>query len=318
MHVLITGATGFTGSHTARAIAARGHRVRLFVRSPEKVARVFSEEEAASMEIAQGDITDAASVNRALKGVDALVHTAALVAINRASADAVHRTNLEGTKNVLGGGVRAGLKRIVHVSSASALFAPGLSRVDEATPLAKPKNAYGRSKSASDEYAQSLQRDGAPLHISYPAAIIGPDDPGESEGNRAIRLFARTILPRTSSGFQAIDVRDLAEVHAALLEYDAPGDRFVVGGRYAPWAELAAALRQTTGGTGVQVPLPGGAFRVLGYAGDLLCRVGIPCPLTVESAQYATQWAVVSNEKVAQQLGVTPRPLAETLRDTFA
>lgn len=314
--VVVTGATGFVGSHTVRALTARGHRVRLFVRSPDKAQRVFGAA-MSSLEVARGDITDAGSVAAALQGADALVHAAALVAIDRKSAARVHRTNLSGTENVLGAAREANLERIVHVSSASALFTPGLRHIDESTPLAEGSNAYGRSKSAADRYARSLQDAGAPLHITYPAAIVGPEDPGESEGNHALRIFGKWLMPLTSSGFQAIDVRDLAEMHARLVEHAGPADRFVVGGHYLPWRQLRRVLKRETGRTGVPFPSPGWVYRAFGVVGDGLCRVGLENPITVESTDYATRWPVVSNDKACSTLGVKLRPIEHTIADTL-
>src|SRR3954467_11010070 len=102
MRVLVTGGTGFVGSHTASALLDAGHRVRLLVRDASKVRTVFDAERASRFEIASGDMTDAKAVARALEGQDALVHAAALVALGRKHAARVRDGNRAGVENVIG------------------------------------------------------------------------------------------------------------------------------------------------------------------------------------------------------------------------
>ena len=122
MRVMITGATGFVGYHTAQALLDAGHEVSLLVRSVDKMLALFGQDRV--QQVTRGDITDADQVARALQGCDAVVHSAAMVSTSAADAKRVYQTNVEGTRLVLAGAIERGIGRIIHVSSVTALYDP--------------------------------------------------------------------------------------------------------------------------------------------------------------------------------------------------
>ncbi len=128
MGVLVTGGTGFVGGWTAKAIADAGHSVRFLVRKPERLQTSVAKLGVDVSDFAVGDIVDAESVREALRGCDAVVHSTALVATNPRENEHMLTTNMNGAGNVLGQAVELGLDPIVHVSSFTALFRPGLRR----------------------------------------------------------------------------------------------------------------------------------------------------------------------------------------------
>jgi nucleoside-diphosphate-sugar epimerase len=215
--VLVTGATGFTGSHTTRALVAAGHQVRLLVRDAAKVRRVFEPHGFVPEDLVVGDMTDAAAVGKALAGCDGVVHSAALVDLRRASARLVEDTNARGVELVVGGAAQRGLPSVVYVSSLSVFFVPGGPPVSPDLPIAPATTAYARSKAKAEVYVRQLQAQGAPVRISYPAGIVGPDDPGMSDANHAVYSWFKDTGVVTSSGFQPVDVRDVAALHVKLL-----------------------------------------------------------------------------------------------------
>jgi nucleoside-diphosphate-sugar epimerase len=318
MRVLVTGGTGFIGSHTARALSAAGHAVRLLARDEAKLGRVIRELELSIEDFTIGDVTDAGAVERALDGCDAVVHSAAIVALEASRAREVLGTNARGVELVVGGAVERGMRSIVYVSSASALFTPGAGPITASSPLAAWKSAYALSKADSERFVRRLQDAGAPIRSTYPCGVIGPDDPGISEGNHTIRTFLRDLMVITSSGFQVIDVRDLADLHATLVDPDAPTGRYVAGAPMLEWASVVALMDELTGRRVRRVPCPGGLLRALGRVGDAVKRVRpFDFPLTGESMDHATQWpgAVVAPE--LETLGVCLRDVRETYADTI-
>jgi dihydroflavonol-4-reductase len=215
--VLITGGTGFTGSHTVRALIAAGHEVRLLVRDPAKVRTVFEPDGFIPDDVVVGDMTDADAVDDALAGCDGVVHVAALVDLRRAAARRVEDTNARGVELVVGGAAWRGLPRIVYVSSLGAFFTPGGPPLSPELPIAAGTTAYARSKAHAERYVRRLQEQGAQIRISYPAAIVGPNDPTMSAANDGVRAHVRDLGIVTSTGLQVVDVRDLAMLHLKLL-----------------------------------------------------------------------------------------------------
>jgi dihydroflavonol-4-reductase len=316
--VLVTGGTGFTGSHTARALLAAGHEVRLFVRDPQKVRRVFEPQGLSLTDLVVGDMTDAAAVEKALAGCDGVVHSAALVDLRRSSARLVEETNARGVELVIGGAAKRGLASIVYVSSLSVFFVPGGPPVSPELPIAPATTAYARSKAAAEVYVRRLQDEGAPIRTSYPAGIVGPDDPGMSDSNHAVYSWLVDAGVITSSGFQPVDVRDVAALHVKLLELPPGPHRYGAAAEMLPWAAVYDLVDRLTGARIRRIPIPGPAMRALGSVGDVVKRFyDFNFPLTRDSMEFATQWPGADAERTTRELGLVFRPIAETYRDTL-
>lgn len=321
MRVMITGATGFIGYHTALALLEAGHEVSLLVRSAEKMEGLFGP--GRIRHYTCGDITDRDSVRRAMAGCDAVVHVAALVSTHARDAEKVRRTNTLGVKHVIGGAAEAGLARIVHVSSVTALYNPKVRVLDETSLTGTAASGYGRSKVECEEYVRGLQAAGAPVFITYPATVLGPETPALTEAHIGLRTYLANFVPVMSSGNQYIDVRDLAVAHRRILELrELPGaegpHRYTLGGHYIPWVELGPLLERLTGRPPRQVPLNPRLLRVAGGVLDRLERfLPLDVPVTAEGVGYATRWVPMDNSWAEQRLGLTLRPVEETLADTI-
>ena len=177
MKVLVTGGTGFVGSHSVAALLSQGHQVRLLVRSPDQVARSLSPLGAADVESVLGHVTAPQSVKEAMTGCDAVLHAAAVYSIDPRAASRIRETNVRAAENVLGTVVRRGLDPVVHVSSYVALLPPQGAVLTPDSPVKRPRGTYSRSKAESERIARGYQEQGAPVVIVYPGGVIGPDDP---------------------------------------------------------------------------------------------------------------------------------------------
>ena len=318
MKVLVTGGTGFTGSHTAVALHAAGHEVRLLVRDAAKVERVFAPHGLAPPDIVVGDMTDEAAVERALDGCDGVVHSAALVDLRRSAARLVEDTNARGVELVVGGAARRGVSRIVYVSSLSVFFVPGGPPVGPELAIAPATTAYARSKAQAEVYVRVLQDEGAPISISYPAGICGPDDPGMSDANHAVYSWYRDTGVVTSTGFQCVDVRDVAALHVKLLELPPGPHRYGAAGEMLTWNDVYPLLDSLTGGRVRRFRVSGSLLRAAGSVGDLVKRVyDFNFPLTRDSMEFATQWPGADASRTEKDLGLVFRPARETYRDTL-
>jgi nucleoside-diphosphate-sugar epimerase len=181
-------------------------------------------------------------------------------------------------------------------------------------------DGYGTSKAQVDIYARGLQDAGAPVNITYPGMVIGPpvgDQFGEAgEGVKAaLQMHA---IPGRSAAWLIVDVRDLAALHAALLEPGRGPRRYTAGGHRVPASELANILGEVAGTPMVALPIPDTALRV---AGAVLDRAGrflpFETPFTWAGMQYYTQMPASDDSPSETELGVTYRDPSETMKDTF-
>lgn len=187
--VLVTGSDGFIGSHLVERLAALGARVRAFClytsqgscgwldRAPEATRR--------KIEIVRGDVRDARFVEESCRGMDAVFHLAALIAIpySYQAAESFVDTNVKGTLNVLEGARRAGVRRVVHTSTSEVYGTPETLPIRETHPL-RAQSPYAASKIAADQMALAYHQSfGVPLVILRPFNTYGP------------RQSARAVLP---------------------------------------------------------------------------------------------------------------------------
>lgn len=318
MRVMVTGGTGFLGSHTVVALLKAGHQVRLLVRSEEKMRKLFSLHGVEIKDFIVGDVTDKSTVAEALKGCDAVIHTAAMVATQKKYAELVRRTNVDGTKYVIGQALEQGIKHIVHVSSITAIFDPDAPNVDENSQPGKASNAYGQSKVECERYVRDLQSKGAPVIITYPTGVIGPNDPGLTEPLQAFQVILGQLAVITTTGIQFVDVRDCADVNVALLGRESGPDRFAIGGYYYLWGELAALLEELTGRKLLKANIPPKLMFLIGAVSEWFGRItGREVTATREAMTYATKWSVVSNSKLEKELGFVFRDGRETIAETL-
>lgn len=316
MRVMVTGGTGFIGYHTVQALLAEGMEVSLLVRSEDKLNKVYGE--GVIEHFTCGDIADAASVSAAMQDCDAVIHVAALVSTHAADAERVYRVNLEGTRNVIGGAVEAGVKQVIHVSSVTALYDPSASSLNEDSPPARKPTGYGRSKVACEKYARALQEKGAPVTIVYPASVLGPDAPEMTEPHIGLQTYLAQFVPLMTTGNQFVDARDIASAHVQILQGRAHSNRFVMGGHYVSWRDLGPLLEQITGRRILKVPVSGAAMRLLGGVAErLMPLLNLDLPLTREGLTYATRWVQMENSRIEAELDFTFRPVEETLADSI-
>lgn len=313
--VLLTGASGFLGIHTTRALLDAGHHVRAYVRSPARLTeslRLVGLDGDPRVEAAQGDMTDAAAVSVAASGCDAAIHAAATFSFKRRDRDAMVHENAAGTRAVLESAVAAGCSPVVHVSSTVALNRRGGSVLDGHSPLGDGPGPYSTSKVASEGIARALQEQGAPVTIVNPGSVLGPDDPYLGESNEITRDILAGRMPVWPQGLlHYVDVREVATTLVAALSAP-PGGRYLVPGHARP--TLHEPLREVTGRRLPVLVLPA-ALAAQGAMPGYLTGWSM-LPSTVEGARLLGCANPVDATVTTKELGVEARPLQETLRDT--
>lgn len=319
MKVLVTGGTGFVGSHVARQLQAAGHEVRLLVRSSDKARKFFESMQEPLPELVNGDITDADAVQRALAGCDGLVHAAAGTPIRTKSVEEMFAVNVGGVRNVVGGALALGIERIVVLSSITAIFNPDGAKVTAEAPPAPSKLPYGQSKVEAEMYLRELQASGAPVAILYPGGVIGPDDPGFSDTCMALKhRIENGFRIFGEGGMQHIDVRDLAAFAVSIIT-DGGSGRFLLPGVYLKWTELADTVERVSGCQLQRIPASGWKLRLVGRMVDLLRKFRtVDSPISAETMRYATLWPQIANSDELQRRGLALRAPQETFGDAIS
>jgi nucleoside-diphosphate-sugar epimerase len=314
VNVLVTGATGFIGWHTAARLREAGHRVVVLARDRARAERILTPLGIADEDIVVGDMTDETAVARALDGCEAVVHAAAAVSVTRPGASDAFEDNIAGTHRVIGGACERGCHTVVFVSSLTAIFDHRRDTTAD-SPLIASATRYGRSKAHSDAFVRELQERGQPVAIVYPSGVIGPDDPGFSESVRAYRNFLKGTLRTGGTSF--VDARDLARLLEGIVSEKRHG-RLVANGHYFSWDDLTKRIEQATGAVVPRLGIPAPLMRGIGRTLDVASRItGRTFPFSGEGIEIATRWRPIADSPEIGEMGIHWRPAEETLEDLF-
>ncbi len=271
MRVLVTGASGFLGSHVAEQLAAEGHDVVALVRSTSS-RRVL--DRVPRIRFALGAVEDAASTARAVEGVDAIVHAAGLV---KARSPAEFRAiNVTGTENLLAA-ARAhapGLRRFVFVSSLAAVGPSHDGKPVSSDRTPSPVTHYGRSKLEAERAALAAKGD-LPVTVVRPPMIYGPRD---SETFAFFQTVSRGVLPLVAGGentLSVVYVGDAASACVRAIFADVPSGRayFVEDGTVYRWRDMLADVERALGKRAwVRLSLPFAVIQAAAVASEAYGR----------------------------------------------
>jgi nucleoside-diphosphate-sugar epimerase len=320
MRVLVTGGSGYVGSHTVAALVRAGQDVRVFARSPDRLATTLEPLGVEVGDIAPGDVTDAASVEAALLNCDAVVHAASVYSLDPHQAHTIGETNARGTRTVLEAAQRAGLDPIVYVSSYVAYLpssGPSSGLLTYQSPLGRPKAPYARSKTTAEAIAREFQAEGAPVTIVSPTSVWGPEDPSCGESCRLLSVLLRNRAPFVIPGVLPItDVRYVAAGLAAAVEPGKGPRRYLIGGQDTTWRELIETLRRLTGRRLPAMHTPKAVALGTARLFDAAQRI-VPgrTPFGRGAIEIGTQQVRTDDSHARAELGIEPMPLEETITD---
>ena len=307
---LVTGATGFVGSHVTRALVERGDDVRIAVR------RDSSREALAGLDVDESvaPLGDRAALRRALRGVDRVFHVAGTTNL-RAPADELMRTNVDGTRVVMEEALRAGVERVVHTSSVGAIGpAPPDGAVDERAAFPPGVGVpYAESKHAAELEVLRVAAHGLAVVIVCPAHVFGTGDLGPTSTGVVRRFLLRRIPAYVSGAINVVDVHDVAAGHLLADELGAPGERYILGTRNYTWERLFTELERLSGIEGPRVEVPLGIALALAEAG---ARGPFPAPVSPAEVRAAGHWWTCKSTKARRELGWRTRPHEDTVEDT--
>jgi dihydroflavonol-4-reductase len=320
--VVVAGGTGFVGRRIALAAADAGYAVRVMARDAAGARAALSD---ARIEIVEGAILEGDGLDRALRGVDALVHAAATYSYERRDAHRMIEENPRLTERVFAAARAAGVTHAVDVSSAIVFRSrradarPG--QTDAASPLwhagdAEWADPYLRSKVLAEHVARRYAAAGLPMTSLHPVNTIGPGDrvPGVSGAILVQILRNGALLPHARSAW--VDVRDVAAAAVAVLARP-PGGRHVLAVVSESWPATAARLDRLTGRRRRRVWLPARAVRVAARLNERLGGRLAPDLPPPGSLEFILTLGQVDGRSGLPALGLEYRPFESTLRETL-
>ena len=307
--VLVTGGNGFVGRHVVSALQGRGDSVRVLALAGEDTRWL----EQRGVVVYRGDVRGEETLLAPTRGADAVLHLAAMMDVWRPLTD-YHAVNVTGTENVCKASLRAGVRRLVHMSSSS-VYPMGLGRpVDEESPLEPFRDPYPITKAASDLAVQRMIAEhGLPAAIVRPDQIFGPGDHLHFEAIADRLRTGRGII--VGSGKNAVPFVYVSDVVDGLLlaldQERAVGQAYnITSDRPLTQRQLLHTIAREVGAPPPRVRIPYGALYAAGHAAERLARLagsGRRPPITRLGVAFFGTDNRFAIGKAGRELGYTPK-----------
>lgn len=316
MKVMVTGATGFIGSHVVELLLHRQFTVRVFCRSVPLARRMFGDR----VEIFRGDMQQESAITQAVGGCDAVIHLAGYAKNWAKDPGLFDRINVDGTRIILDAALAAGLKKVVVTSTNLTIPASGggTPADERRPPLERFDNDYQASKCRMEKMIAAYVAQGCPAVIVNPTRVFGPGILSEANSvTRMIRQYLdgtwRLILgdgtARGNYGF----VADVARGHYLAMTGGKAGERYLLGGTNLSFNEFFAILAEVCGQRRRMLHVPDkAALGIAGIAKFFANRFGLHPLITPEWVETFLQHWETNSDKAVRELGyaITPFPLA--------
>ena len=319
MTTLVTGGNGFVGSALVRLLLGQDHQVRVLVRSGSDRRNL----EQLDIDLVEGDLTDAASLQRAVRGCSHLFHVAADYRLWIPDPERMYKTNVDGSRDLLRAAADAGVNRMVYTSSVATL---GINRdrspADETTPvsLADMVGHYKRSKFLAEQAVRELvQEQGLPAVIVNPSTPIGPRDVKPTPTGRIIVDALRGKIPAyVDTGLNIAHVDDVAAGHLLALERGEPGRRYILGGENLSLQAILGIICEYAGLAPPRLRLPHNAVYPFAWLAEQWAQVSGKEPFaTVDGVRMSKKFMYFSSTLAQQALGYEARPARRAIEDAI-
>jgi dihydroflavonol-4-reductase len=305
-NILVTGGTGFIGRYVVRLLIRERQRVRLLCRTPGKACRLFGE----AVVLAEGDLLDPASVDRACRGVTTVLNLGGLYEFGARHRQALWETNVVGTNNLLAACWKARVEKVVHCSTAGILK----GNADTGTPPRLPDQPprachYKKSKWHGERLALDWFQRGLPVMIASPTAPIGTeDDRPTPTGRMIVDLLAGRFPCYSATGLNIIAVEDVAQGILAIAQNGSAGQRYVLANRNMWLGEFLQLAAKSAGVKAPRLVAPWPLIALGGALGEVwgLATGGGNGRLCWETAYFARQRQFFNLDQCVNGLAWSP------------
>ena len=314
---LVTGASGFVGSAVARALVARGLRVRVLMRPTASRANI----EKLDVEPVTGDMRDEDSMTAAMQGARWFFHVAADYRLWARDPGEIARNNLLGAQATMGAALRCGVERVVYTSSVAALK-PGDRAVDETSRHTADSviGAYKRSKLVAEREVERLVAEkNRPAVIVSPSTPIGPRDIKPTPTGRIIVEAATGKIPAfVDTGLNLVHVDDVAAGHLLALDRGRIGENYILGGDDVALKDMLADIAALSGRKPPRIRLPRAPLFPLAWGAEAVARLTGREPfLTADALRMSRYRMFFRSDKAKAELGYSARPYRAGLEDAL-
>jgi dihydroflavonol-4-reductase len=313
MTTLVTGAAGFLGNHVTRQLAARGEEVRVLMRA-SSTNRAIAD---LSLEYVTGDLRDAESLDRAMKGVKRVFHVAADYRLWAKRAQDIYDSNVGGTKNLLEAAKRAGVQQLIYTSTVATLAVDRSELPNERTnaKLEEMVGHYKRSKWLAEQEALNAAKSGLPVIVAMPTTPVGPWDWKPTPTGKIIVDFLNGKMPGyVDTGLNFVGVEECAAGHLQVAEKGKIGERYLLGGENLTLKAMLDILAKITGLPPVNLKIPHGLALGVAYVESGFSRlIGREPQIPVEGVKIAQHMMFVDCSRAQKELGFQPGSVASAL-----
>ena len=318
MLAFLTGATGFLGSHVARALAEQGADLRLLVRASSNTKNIAD----LKADLVTGDLRDPASIAKAASGCEVIFHVAADYRLWVRDPQEMYRSNVEGTRAILDAARKNGVRRVVYTSSVATMgFTSNGQPADEDSPvaLANMIGPYKRSKFMAEQVAIEAAREGLDVVIVNPSTPVGERDIKPTPTGRIVVDFLKKKFPAyVDTGLNLVDATECARGHVAALEKGRSGERYILGGENLSLAEILRRIAVIVGRRPPRLRLPLGVVWPVAAVAEAMGRVtGREPMVTFDGLRMARKKMYFSAAKAERELGYHARPAQQALAEAI-
>jgi len=315
MLAFLTGATGFVGSHVARALSDQGADLRLLVRANSNLKNV----EDIKAELVTGDLRDPASLEKGIAGCEVVFHVAADYRLWVRDPDEMYRSNVEGTRAILEAARKNRVRRVVYTSSVATMgFANG-KPAEENSPVSLDNmiGPYKRSKFKAEQVAIEAARAGQDVVIVNPSTPVGECDIKPTPTGRIVVDFLKRKFPAyVDTGLNLVDVKECALGHISALEKGRTGERYILGGENLTLKQILDKLASITGLPSPTIRVPYVLALATGVVDEIVTgRIrGREPRATIDAVRMGRKKMFVSSAKAERELGWKRAPVDDALR----
>jgi dihydroflavonol-4-reductase len=306
MTTLVTGASGFLGSHVARQLVSRGEDVRVLMR-PSSTNRAVAD---LSLEYVTGDLRDASSLDRALAGVQYVFHVAADYRLWAKKSREIYDSNVGGTKNLLEAAKRANVEKFIYTSTVAtiAVDRPQLPNESTDTKLEEMIGHYKRSKWMAEKEVLKAAKEGLPAVVAMPTTPVGPGDWKPTPTGKIILDFLNGRMPGyVETGLNFVGVEECAVGHLLVAEHGKVGERYLLGSENLTLKALLDLLSKITGLAAPSLKIPHGLALGVAYINTAFSRlIGKEPQIPVEGVKIARHMMFVDCSRAPRELGFKP------------